>query len=99
MSDRPLFQNTDEQEAAYAPQQLSGGDEAGEVVGERGVSDATTVGAVAPLPIAATGAAVNAAGPGFAGGTAGTTGGALPALGALALAEETEEQDEAKRRD
>ncbi len=99
MSDRPLFQNTDEQEAAYAPEQLSGGAEAGEVAGERGAADATTVGAVAPLTVASTGSAVTGAGTTGGGGTAGTTGGGLPALGALALAEETEEQDEAKRRD
>jgi hypothetical protein len=99
MNDRPLFQNTDEQEAAYAPEQLSGGVEAGEVVGERGAADATTVGAVAPLPIAATGGAVNSVGPGYAGGTAGTATGTVPALGALALAAESEESEDAKQRD
>ena len=94
MSDQPLFQNSDEQEAAYAPQQLPHG-----AAGDEGTEDdAGTVGGAA-LPAAATGGAVNTAGMGYAGGTAGTTAGMVPAVGATALAAQTEEQDETERRD
>jgi hypothetical protein len=96
MSDRPLFQNTDEQEAAYAPQQLP--DDADHVSAEDDAADRNAVLPVAALPIAATGAAANSAGPGYAGGTAGTAGGVVPAIGAVALANELENQDDDKHR-
>jgi hypothetical protein len=93
MSDRPLFQDADEQEATYAPQQVPAGD-AGDGTIDTGVP-------LVALPIAATGAAASTAGPGYAGGSAGTVSGVIPALGAAALANETErdEEDEARRRD
>ncbi len=69
MSDRPLFQNTDEHEAAYAPQQLP--------VGSEGARDATvddgnrsTGGPDVIVP----GAAVGLGGIGSGGGVAGGPG-------------------------
>ncbi len=67
MSDRPLFENSDAQEATYAPQQLPH-DEA--VQSERARDDDSEMlqdGAPVPLPIGAAG--VSPSGPGFAGNT------------------------------
>jgi hypothetical protein len=97
MSDRPLFQDADEQEATYAPQQVPG--EADQVAADEGAADREVDVPVAALPIAASGAAANTAGPGYAGGSAGTVSGLAPAVGAVALANEIEKQDEPERRD
>ena len=99
MSERPLFQNMDEQEAAYAPQQRPEGDAMDQVAADEGTSDRGTGERAAALPVAATGGAVNEAGQGYAGGTAGTTSGMVPAIGAVALGNHLEKQDEAERRD
>ncbi len=99
MSERPLFQNMDEQEAAYAPQQRPEGDAIDQVAADEGTSDQGTAAGAAALPVAATGGAVNSPGLGYSGGTAGTTGGMVPAVGAVALGNHLADQDEAERRD
>ncbi len=54
MSDQPLFQNTDEQEAAYAPQELAAGDpEARRPTDELGTRDAGAPAAEVAVPAAA----------------------------------------------
>ena len=86
MSDTPLFQNTDEQEALYAPQQLP----------SDGAADGTTAGEGAvPLPLAAAGMDLSggrASGVAHAGGTGGTAGGAGLAFGTDAAADATEDE-------
>ena len=99
MSERPLFQNTDEQEAAYAPQQRPEDGVADQVAADEGAGDNRPADGAVALPVAATGGAVNSGGPGYAGGTAGTTGGMVPAVGAVALAGELEKQDDRERHD
>ena len=74
MSDKPLFQNADEQEATYAPQQQASDD-----VADSGV-------AVAPATAGAFVAGDATPGP--------TSPAAAPAVGAAALAEESEENDD-----
>lgn len=97
MSDRPLFQDSDDREATFAPEQLPSGTEQAAV--DEGTPNRES-GLPAPtLPLAATGAAVSAAGAGNTGGTAGTVSGAVPAIGAIALADEVEKNDAAERRD
>lgn len=98
MSDRQLFQNTDEQEAAYAPQQLpegTAGDRAADV--EEGEDDrGGGIGGVV-LPLGAAGIAAGGGGAGGLGASSGTTGtgsGVGPAIGAAALADETSRDDE-----
>ncbi len=53
MNDAPLFQDSDEQEAAYAPQELAAGDPAarhpGDTAGERHAATATAVPMI-PIP-------------------------------------------------
>ena len=74
MSDKPLFENMDEQEATYAPQQLPPGStqadqaqrEEGATGDERPVEGAVVAGAAAGL--ATSNAASGAAGPTGAGG-------------------------------
>ncbi|HEX6288357.1 MAG TPA: hypothetical protein VFZ66_04160 [Herpetosiphonaceae bacterium] len=88
MSDKPLFQNTDEQEAIYAPEQLPEGS-AQKTAAEVEARDSANAvgGGVVPVP------AAGVMGAGVAGGASGTgtpTGGAAPAVGAAALANETE---------
>jgi hypothetical protein len=97
MSDRPLFQDADEEEARYAPQQLPGN--ADQSTDEEGVASPDVVVPVAAAPIAAAGAAANTGGPGYAGGSAGTVSGIAPAIGAVAIAEELEKDDDEERRD
>ncbi len=99
MNERPLFQNMDEQEAAYAPQQRPEGDAMDQVTADEGTSDRGTGERAAALPVAATGGAVNSPGLGYSGGTAGTTGGMVPAVGAVALGDHLANQDQAERRD
>ena len=95
MSDRPLFQNTDEQEAAYAPQELpvgSPGEQRAADEGGRGEAAGTT-GAAGVMP-AAGGAVATGALSGNVGTTTGVTPAgpaASPAIGAAALAQETED--------
>jgi hypothetical protein len=96
MSDRPLFQNTDEQEEAYAPQELPVG-----TAGERRAADeegrdasGADVGAAGVLTGAAGGAVATGALSGNVGTTTGVTPAgpaASPAIGAAALAQETED--------
>ena len=96
MSDRPLFQNSDEQEAAYAPQQLPEGttaEHAAEV--EEGGRNATNAGSTIAVPAAVVaGGAGGTAGSGYSTGAGGTVAGLGPALGAAALGEATAEDDD-----
>ena len=71
MSDRPLFQNTDEQEAAYAPQELPAGSEGARDAAVDDGSRTTGGGSDVIVP----GAAVGLGGIGSSTGTAGSTGG------------------------
>ncbi len=83
MSDTPLFQNTDEQEEAYAPQQAPGtsdSDEAGLVVPAAAVVGTTSAGTSAGT------------------GTGAPSAGVAPAVGAAALADEAEDQGDAADR-
>ena len=79
MSDTPLFQNTDEQEAAYAPQELP----------EASVQEAGLV-----MPAAAV-VGTTSAGTSAGTGTGAPSAGVAPAVGAAALADETEDQGDA----
>jgi hypothetical protein len=80
MSDRPLFQNADEQEAAYAGNQGAGGD------ADDGVLPAAGAAAI----VGGAGAAgAGSAGPGNVSGN--VAGSVAPAIGAAALAEESDE--------
>ncbi len=92
MSDTPLFQNTDEQEALYTPQHLPSDAAADDTTaGEGGV----------PLPLAAAGMDLSggrAPGVAHTGGTGGAAGGAGLAFGADAAADATEGEDETEGR-
>jgi hypothetical protein len=92
MSDKPLFQNTDEQEAIYAPQQLPAQATDRQATNTEASASGDTLAPVEVVPTA--GVAFEAAGigtgAGVSSGTAGTAGGILPAVGAVALAQETE---------
>jgi hypothetical protein len=86
----PLFQNTDEQEQVYAPQQVPGTAMPAEEVDRGGTAGEATAGddAGTPvMPIAAVGAAGLAAGPGV--GTAA----AVPVIGAAALSDTNDDGD------
>lgn len=88
MSDKPLFQNADAQERAYAPQELPVGT-AGErrAVDEEGDPSAASAGVIVP------GAAIGPGGLGAVTGATGSTGGA-PAIGAaIAGASLSEDED------
>ena len=102
MSDRPLFQNQDEQERAYAPQELGDGDPAEQVAnleeGEVGTGDG------GDRADRATGFGALGLGAGNVGGGVGasqsTPGvGAGPAIGAAALGEELRNTDDERPRD
>ncbi len=95
MSDKPLFQNMDEQEAKYAPNQLPIGADAGQAANtEAAATDDTPAKVdIAPTPGIAFEAAGVGTGAGAATGTAGTTTGIAPAVGAVALAQETAKPD------
>ena len=92
MSDTPLFQNTDEQEAAYAPQQLPEGSAAEGAAdieqGERGVAGG------ADMPRAETGVA---AGAGLSTGASTSVTTAPGAAPAAIAASEDDEQEAAHR--
>lgn len=91
MSDTALFQNADEQEAVYAPQQLPEGSAAKEEADvEARDADNTTPGFIA-VP------AGNAVSSGGASGTSGTASAAVPAVGAAALSHETQDEDTERR--
>jgi hypothetical protein len=95
MSDKPLFQNTDAQEAEYAPEELPEGTrgdaladiEEGEDARGSILTDNNIV-----VPAAAAGLGSGAGSTGATGAT-GTAAGVGPAVGAAALAEETEDDD------
>lgn len=97
MSDRPLFQDMDEQEAVYAPQQLPDGSapKSAADTETRAGGEGVDRGAVA-VPVA--GILGAGAGAGGMSGTSGAPGGIGPALGAAALADETRDTDADERR-
>ena len=95
MSDKPLFQNTDEQEATYAPQQLPAQASDRQATNAEASAGSDILAPVDVVPTA--GVAFEAAGigtgAGVSSGTAGTTGGIVPAVGAVALAQETKKKE------
>lgn len=95
MSEKPLFQNSDEQEGVYAPQQLpegSVGERSAAVEGDSGGDiDAPDA---ALLPGAFAGGA-NMGGLGPSVGTTGTASGIAPAAGAAGLADAFDDNDAA----
>lgn len=90
MSDQPLFQNTDEQEAVYAPQQLPtnhAGKQAADV--EEGTQDTQAVDATVGVPAAGAGL-LGQAGGGIGTGVVGGSPSALgPAVSSSASEDET----------
>ena len=95
MAEQPLFQNMDEQEAAYAPQELPVGSPGERRAADEEGRDASggDVGAAGVMP-AAGGAVATGALSGNVGTTTGVTPAgpaASPAIGAAALAQETED--------
>jgi|GEM_PF-5480954 len=90
MSDQPLFQNTDEQEAIYAPQQLPDGDRLGQENDDARSRDATVDDVV--VPAAGAGLLAQAGGGSSVTGAIGPAG-AAPAVGAAALADADEDAD------
>lgn len=93
MSEKPLFQNSDEQESVYAPQQLpegSAGERAAAVEGDSR-SDVGTADATIPAATLAAGANVGGLGPAV--GTTGTQSGVAPAAGLAGLNAATDDED------
>lgn len=90
MSEKPLFENADEQEATYVPQQLPA-DAAGDTA-------ATEGGFVLPLAAAGTDLSGHAPGVQHAGGTGGTAGGAALATRDATIAEASDDGDLAAER-
>ncbi len=91
MSEKPLFENVDEQESAYASQQLPA-DTAG---------DAATAEDGFVLPLAAAGTDLSGHAPGVqhAGGTGGTAGGAALAARDVTLGQVSDDGNRAAERD
>jgi len=99
MSDKPLFQNTDEQEAAYAPQQLpAGSPQERDAVIEEGDTGGVRVGAAAIAPDGGGGALAGGGGTGQL-GTSGQNNApaAGPAIAGVALAGERDAENERSR--
>ena len=96
MSDTPLFQGADEQEAAFAPQQLPAED-ASQTTGDSDASDAANTDRAGAVPVPAAGLMGVSLGMGGTGASGGAAGGIGPAIGAAALANETEDEDASDR--
>ncbi len=82
MSEKPLFQNSDQQEGIYAPQQLpegSAGERAAAVEGDKGNAG------VADVPAVALAGGANTGGLGPSVSTTGTQSGIAPAAGLTGL--------------
>lgn len=91
MSDQPLFQNSDEQEAIYAPQQLPDESSAA-VADDRSDQDAGGVDATVPAIALAGGA--NTGGLGPSAGTTGTASGVAPTAGLAGLTGAVDDDDD-----
>ncbi len=94
MSDQPLFQNTDAQEQAYAPQDLAPGDPAGrQPTDELGAQGRDSAASGIGVPAVAAGAmSSGSASLGGGGASAGTPGAAAAAGGAI-LTDDTGARD------
>ena len=100
MSDKPLFQNTDEQEAAYAPQELGAGSaERRDAAIEEGDTGGAAAGAgpAAVTPVVG-GALAGGAISGQISGAPSNVPAAGPAIAGAALAGERDEGDEERDR-
>ncbi len=88
MSDKPLFQNTDEQEQVYAPQQVSGDGDAQRAVDFENRGDDATTDDDVGIPTAGAGL-MGQMGGGLGGVSAGTPGAIGPAVTNAAPQDET----------
>lgn len=89
MSEKPLFQNIDDQERDIAPQQLpdgSAGQRAAAIEGDVDSADAT-------VPAVALAGGANTGGLGPAAGTTGTSSGVAPAAGLAGLSGAIDDDD------
>lgn len=98
MSDKPLFQNQDEQEKVYAPDQLpegTRGEQAAELEGDKR-DDGTMVNPGLVPGVAAIGGAVGGTGPSTGGGT---LSGVAPVAGGAALENNLDRDETEAERD